>query len=140
MIRRPCMMPAWTRWPVTGLIPAAALLLSGCTSVTTHKPTGEEVTMSQEEFARYAEHVFRHHNQVMTELIESSLERAEQDPGEAKKLSKAESAMINVCEPLNEMVSETMSGESAGLKLKLKLADTVPACEKASQEVEELMP
>ena len=96
--------------------------------------------MSQEEFAQYAEHVFRHHNQVMTELIESSLERAEQDPGEAKKLSRAESAMINVCEPLNEMVSETMSGESAGLKLKLKLADTVPACEKASQEVEELMP
>jgi hypothetical protein len=133
------MMAAWPQWPVTGLI-AAATLLAGCTTVTTHKPSGEEVVMSQDEFAHYAEHVFRHHNKVMTELIESSLERAEQDPIEAHRLSKAESKMVNVCEPLNEMVSETMSGGSTGLKLKMKLVDAVPACEEASQAVEELIP
>lgn len=133
------MMPVRPHLPVTGLVTALSLL-SGCTTVTTHKASGEEVVMSQDEFAHYAEHVFRHHNQVMTELIESSLDRAEQDPGEAKKLATAESTMINVCEPLNEMVSETMSGGSTGLKLKMKLADAVPACEKASQAVEELIP
>jgi hypothetical protein len=133
------MTPAWPQWTATGLI-TAATLLSGCTTVTTHKPSGEEIVMSQEEFAQYAEHVFRHHNQVMTELIESSLERGEQDPGEAKKLSAAESNMVNVCEPLNEMVSETLSGENVGLKVKIKLADAVPACEEASQVVEELIP
>jgi hypothetical protein len=48
--------------------------------------------------------------------------------------------MVNVCEPLNEMVSETLSGGSTGLKLKMKLADAVPACEEASQAVEDLIP
>jgi len=130
------------RFSVTayGLWLAALTLLSGCTTVTTHKPSGEEVVMSQEEFAQYVEHVFRHHNQVMAELIETTLDRADQDPREALKLSTAENRMISDCEPLNELVSETLSGENVGLKLKMKLVDAVPACEEASQAVEELIP
>ncbi len=124
----------------SGLLASVIAALSGCSTVTTHKPSGEEIVMTHEDFARYTEQVFRHHNQVMTELIESSLERAEQDPGEAHKLSRAETRMVDVCEPLNEMVSETLSGENVGLKLKMKLADAVPACEEASQAVEELIP
>lgn len=123
-----------------GLWLTALAIVSGCTTITTHKPSGEEIVMSQEEFAQYVEHVFRHHNQVMAELIETSLERADQDPADAHKLTTAEHNMVNACEPLNEMVSETLSGENVGLKLQMKLVDAVPACEEASQAVEELMP
>ena len=96
--------------------------------------------MSKDQFAQYVEHVFRYHNQVMTELMESSEERVEQSPATASALKNAERSMISACEPLNEVVSETLSGENVGLKLKMQLSDAVPACEAASQAVEKLIP
>jgi hypothetical protein len=116
-----------------------ALALAGCT-ITTHKPGGKKMVMSQEEFADYVEHVFRYHNQVMNSLIESADERGEQDSAEARELSAAEAKMIEICQPLNEVVSESLSGKSVGLQTEMELADTVPACEEASQVVEELIP
>ncbi len=96
--------------------------------------------MTEEEFSHYVEHVFRYHNQVMSELMENSVERADQTTSEEVRLSTAEKKMVKACESLNEVVSESLSGENVGLQLKLDLVDAVPACEKASQEVEELMP
>jgi hypothetical protein len=116
-----------------------ALALAGC-MITTHWPSGKQMVMSQEEFAEYVEHVFRYHNQVMNSLIESAEERGEQDTAEAKALSEAEAKMIKICQPLNDVVSESLTGESIGLQTEMELADTVPACEEASQMVEELMP
>lgn len=115
-------------------------LLAACTTITTHKPSGEEIVMTQEEFARYVEHVFRFHNQVMGELIEVGDERKDEDTDEIARLEAAEKKMVRVCEPLNELVSETLSGENVGLQLKLDLIDAVPACEEASQTVEDLIP
>ena len=114
------------------------ILFLGCTSVKTRKPNGEEVVMSKDQFAQYVEHVFRYHNQVMTELMESSEEHHEQS--QVTALKNAERSMISACEPLNEVVSETLSGENVGLKLKMQLSDAVPACEAASQAVEKLIP
>jgi len=96
--------------------------------------------MTEEEFSKYVEHVFRYHNQVMSELMENSIDRAEQASAEERRLSTAEKNMVKACESLNEVVSETLSGENVGLQLKLDLVDAAPACEKASREVEELMP
>jgi L-lactate utilization protein LutC len=122
------------------LVGLPVLLLLGCVSVKTRKPNGEEVVMSKDQFAQYVEHVFRYHNQVMTELMESSEERLQQSPATASALKNAERSMISACEPLNEVVSETLSGENVGLKLKMQLSDAVPACEAASQAVEKLIP
>lgn len=122
------------------LMVLSVLFLSGCTSIKTRKASGEEVVMSKDQFAQYVEHVFRYHNQVMTELMESSEEEHPQSPASASALKNAERSMISACEPLNEVVSETLSGENVGLTLKMQLGDAVPACEAASQAVEKLIP
>jgi hypothetical protein len=114
-------------------------LLASCTTVTTRKSTGEEVTMTQEEFAKYVEHVFRYHNQVMAELIESASDRTEQSSRTFKELTFAEKHMVTVCEPLNEVVTETLSGQNIGLQLKMKLVEAAPACESATQIVDKLI-
>ena len=115
-------------------------LISGCMSITTHKKNGEEVVMSQKEFELYVEKVFRYHNQVMNELLESSEDVMEQHPMDAKKLKAAEKKMIESCHPLNEVVSESLAGGSASIQVKMELATTVPACEEATESVDQLMP
>jgi hypothetical protein len=113
--------------------------LTGCI-VTTQNPGHLRTVMTQEEFAAYVERVFRYHNQVMNSLIEAAEARSEQDSDEARELSAAETRMIRTCQPLNDVVSESLSGKSLGLQTELELADTVPACEEASQAVEDLIP
>jgi len=84
--------------------------------------------------------VFRHHNQVMAELMAASTDRIDQLAAESNELDKAEKDMVRACEPLNEMVTETLSGESLSLKLKMTLAEAVPTCDKATNRVEDLIP
>lgn len=96
--------------------------------------------MSQDEFEKYVENVFRYHNQVMNDLIETAADRVTQSPEESKKLDAAEARMILTCQVLNEIVTEAMSGENPGLKLKLDLIESVPDCEAASKTVDDLMP
>ena len=117
-----------------------AVLVAGCNTVTTHKPSGEEMVMTQEEFGQYVEHVFRYHNQVMSDLIESNDALTEQTPRERVDLKTAERSMVAACQPLNEVVSESLSGEKVGLTLQLDLIDAVPACEAASKRVEGMIP
>ncbi|MEN9681962.1 MAG: hypothetical protein RLZZ627_1855 [Pseudomonadota bacterium] len=95
--------------------------------------------MTQEEFAKYVEHVFRYHNQVMAELIESASDRTERSSRTFKDLTFAEKHMVTVCEPLNEVVTETLSGQNIGLQLKMKLVEAAPACESATQIVDKLI-
>lgn len=114
-------------------------LLAACTTVTTRKSTGEEITMTQEEFAKYVEHVFRYHNQVMAELIESASDQTDRSNKTYKDLTFAEKNMVTVCEPLNEVVTETLSGKNIGFQLKMKLVEAAPACESATQIVDKLI-
>ncbi|MFZ4653457.1 MAG: hypothetical protein D4R76_03610 [Methylococcus sp.] len=116
------------------------LVLNACNTVTTRKSTGEEVVMSQEEFSKYVEDVFRHHNQVMAELMAASTDRIDQPAAESKELEQAEKDMVRACEPLNEVVTETLSGETLSLKLKMTLSEAVPTCDKATNRVEDLVP
>lgn len=117
-----------------------ALSLLGCISITTHSADGKTLVMSQDEFAKYVEHVFRYHNQVMNDLIEAAEDRGEQDSDEAKALTAAEAKMVAICQPLNEVVAESLSGKSVGLKVEMELAEAVPKCEAASHVVDDLMP
>lgn len=114
--------------------------LWGCSGIHTHRPNGEEIVMSQDEFTKYAEDVFRHHNQVMAELIDADSDRSELDSDESKKLKTAEKQMVSSCQPLNDIVAEEMSGEQVGIDLKLDVIDAVPACEAATLHVEDLIP
>jgi len=114
-------------------------LLSSCSTVTTRKSTGEEITMTQEEFAKYVEHVFRYHNQIMAELIENASDQTERASRTYKDLTAAEKNMVTLCEPLNEVVTETLSGQNIGLQLKMKLVEAAPACESATQAVDKLI-
>ena len=134
--------PASQYTPVLRCLAIASLtaLLLACSSITTHKTTGEEVSMTQEEFEKYVEKVFRYHNQVMNDLIETATDRASQTVEESRKLDAAEARMVTMCRILNEIVAESMSGENPGFKLKLDLIDSVPACEAASKTVDDLIP
>ena len=120
----------------------AALMvqLTACSGIHTHKASGEEIVMTQEEFSQYVEHVFRYHNQVMAELMEAAVDRPELESNEASELNAAEKKMLSACEPLNEVVSESLSGETVGINLKLDLVDAAPDCENASKKVEDLIP
>lgn len=95
--------------------------------------------MTQEEFSKYVEHVFRYHNQIMAELIETAEDRTERSSKTFKDLTFAEKNMVTVCEPLNEVVTETLSGKNIGLQLKMKLVEAAPACESATQRVDKLI-
>ena len=95
--------------------------------------------MTQEEFSKYVEHVFRYHNQIMAELIETATERTEPTSRTYKDLTFAEKNMVTVCEPLNEVVTETLSGQNIGIHLKMKLVEAAPACESATQAVDKLI-
>ncbi|MGZ8218125.1 hypothetical protein [Methylomagnum sp.] len=114
-----------------------ALAFAGCVTVTTG---GKQRVMGHDEFAKYVERVFRYHNQVMNDLIEAEEAREAQDSDEAKALSTAEAQMIEICQPLNEVVAESLSGKSVGLKIEMALAESVPKCEEASHIVDDLMP
>ena len=122
------------------VLAAAALGLASCGTVTTHTASGKPLVMSQEDFAKYVERVFRYHNQVMNDLIESAKDPEELDPDESTALSAAEAKMVEVCHPLNEVVAESLSGSKVGLQTEMELVDSVPACEAATHAVEDLMP
>ncbi|WP_125468942.1 hypothetical protein [Methylomagnum ishizawai] len=115
---------------------ALAAALGGCATVATHGANGKPMTLSQEEFARYVERVFRHHNQVMNALIEAE----DAEDAEDGALAAAEARMTEACDPLNEVVSESLSGASADLQTQMALIDAVPACEAATRIVEGLLP
>lgn len=125
-----------TRTQRYALLVALAAALDGCAAIATHGVNGEPMTLSQEEFARYVERVFRHHNQVMNALIEAG---DTEDTGDGA-LPAAEARMTEACAPLNEVVSESLSGASADLQTQMALIDAVPACEAATRTVEGLLP
>lgn len=95
--------------------------------------------MSEEEFASYFEDAFRYHNQVMNELIEFASDLKDHSPRDTSRLPMAEKEMISACEPLNEAVTETLEGHDLSLKIKLRLADAVPECRRASEVVDQLI-
>lgn len=127
-----------TRIFLTAVICTTAISLTACQMVTTRK--SGTMLMSETEFKKYVEGVFRYHNRVMNDLIEASGDRTDLDPVKAEALSVAEEKMIDTCRPLNELVAESLSGKEVGLAIEMNLADTVPACEEASEAVEELIP
>jgi len=119
------------------LLIAIVLLGVACSQIHTKTPEGKPVVMDQEEFSAYVEHVFRHHNTVVNELLfatPSGLE-ASDDP-----VATAEVKMDRACQPLNDTVLASATGLSPDYWTKMKLADAVPECEAATRILEKLFP
>ncbi len=103
-------------------------------------PDGSIEYKSKEDFERYVEAVFRYHNRVENDLITATafMDETKLDPN--SPLVRAEETAAARCKPLNDIVSATIEGRELGFFLKLQLPEAVPACEKASQRLEALLP
>ena len=114
--------------------------LCACASVQVRYPDGSTEYKSKDEFAHYVEAVFRYHNRVVNDLITATafMEEIALDPN--SPLVRAEQAAAENCQPLNNAVSAKFEGRELGLFHKLQLPEAVPACEKASQHLEALLP
>jgi hypothetical protein len=117
------------------------IMLAACSYIHTTTPTGVPQDMTQQEFADYVERVFRHHNTVYNSLItELALENPDYNDTENAELHKAEKDMLTVCAPLNEVVSARAEGRQLDMASYMKLTSSVPACEAATERVEDLIP
>jgi hypothetical protein len=115
------------------------IVLAGCTAIKTRTPEGSDVTMNEKEFAAYVEHVFRHHNQVLNELITSEETAVGNGDVDADELEDAETDMIRTCDPLNEVAAAEAEQRHASFSTLMKLADVVPECESLTRELEALL-
>ncbi|MDF9392509.1 hypothetical protein ELQ36_08485 [Methylococcus capsulatus] len=95
--------------------------------------------MNEKEFATYVEHVFRHHNRVLNELITSENTAVANGDVDAGELEDAETDMIRTCDPLNEVVAAEAEQHHASFSTLMKLADVVPECESLTRELEALL-
>ena len=95
--------------------------------------------MNEAQFAAYVEHVFRHHNSVVNDLLFAGNSLETVDEHSQSALLRAEAKMDHACHPLNEAVSAQVSGQSPDFWTKLQLADAVPECELATRKVEKLL-
>ncbi len=93
--------------------------------------------MNEAEFASYVEHVFRHHNTVVNNLLFAA---SKGDDSRDSGLTQAEARMAHACLPLNEVASSTASGKTPDFWTRMRLGDAVPECEAATRKVEELLP
>lgn len=112
--------------------------LVGC-GVNTRTAEGMPVRMTKEEFADYVEQVFRHHNNVVNELILATSLSDDPELELPGGLLAAEKSMVAKCQPLNDMVSATIEGREMSTWSKLLLIDQVPSCAKWSHRVEGLI-
>ena len=118
------------------VLTAVALLLQGCATVTIRTAGGGEKTMTIEAFSKYTEAVFRRQNRASDQVI---MLAEEVDPPTYRKLTEAEKKMLEACRPLNEIAARQRDQESVGLKLKLEIAPTIDACDRAATRLETLL-
>jgi hypothetical protein len=118
----------------------ALVLLEGCATIIAHRPSGEAIEMTPEEYTRYVEQVFRQHSQVTGHLLRAAGNFSEEDIDDANQLTAAARKMIRVCEPFSEGVAERIVSQLSGANINRDLVDSVPACEEAAQQVEGLIP
>lgn len=114
----------------------APLLLGACANVDVHYPDGRVERMSRAQFKAYAEQVFRRQNRVVDGLIRADAESLEVDA----RLLHAEDAMEDACRPLIDLVSAKAEGRRMELADKLEIPRAAPACDRAVEQVEALLP
>ena len=119
---------------------ALPLLLSACSTVDVRYPDGHSERMSKAEFKAYAERVFRHQNHVVDRLIRADAAFEAQEVEPDARLLRAEEAMEDACRPLIKLVSAKAERRKLKLADKLEMPSAAPACARAVQELEALLP
>jgi hypothetical protein len=111
---------------------ASAALTACAGGVTTAE--GDRLGLRSDEFAAYAESVFRRQNVVLDALAFALDER----PGD-ERLLLAEERVLEACAGLNEIAVRRRAGEAVRPLSGLRAARRVPACESAASQAAELL-
>jgi hypothetical protein len=106
------------------------LLTAGCATVTT--AGGEDLRISSDRFAAYAERVFREQNRVASMLAFALVDVEDEDGPAARALSAAEDDLLDACAGLNEVAARRRDGERPGVLRGLRAARGAPDCERAT--------
>lgn len=118
------------------ILTTVALLLQGCATVTIRTDDGCEKTMTIEAFEQYTEAVFRRQNRASDQVI---MLAEEVDQATYQTFAEAEEMMLEACRSLNEIAARQRDQESVGLTLKLEIAPTIDACDRATTRLETLL-
>lgn len=113
--------------------------LTGCATVVMHTPSGQEIEMSPEEFKKYLEQVNSLNDQVTGALVRSMGECSDDEVEDPAQLMVAARRMVRVCEPFKQIISASLLTPLTGKEPNLDQVNSVPACQEASEEVQELM-
>lgn len=119
---------------------ALPILLAGCTRIEVRYADGHSESMSKAEFKAYAERVFRRQNRVVDRLIRADAGFDGDSIEPDARLLRAEEAMEDACRPLIDLVSAKAEGRKLKLADKLEMPSAAPACDRAVQDVEALLP
>lgn len=102
--------------------------LVACASV----PVGSQ----HDSFADYAEDVFKHQNQLISRLMMLS---DSEDPIEDEEFEAKEQAMHDACHLLNEYAEHEISGDEMSWRYKMKVQDSIKACDDSVRRLETLV-
>ena len=118
------------QWDKTCLwvLSAGLIQLSACASV----PTGSQ----RDSFAEYAEDVFRHQNQLISRLM---MLADSEEPIEDAEFEANEQAMHDACHLLNEYAEHEISGDDMSWRYKMKVQDSIKACDESVRTLESLV-
>lgn len=110
------------------------LLATGCATVTT--AGGEDLRISSDRFAMYAERVFREQNRVASMLAFALADAEDTDGPAPRALADAEDDLLDACAGLNEVAARRRDGERPGVLRGWRAAREAPGCERATAAAE----
>lgn len=110
------------------LIGAILLQMAACSSL----PTS---ATEYDNFAEYAESVFRHQNILISRIMMSDNEAIKNNTA----LENAEQTMNNACYLLNEYAERENSGESMSLLFKREVKASIENCDRQVQQLDAML-
>lgn len=136
----PC--PAGTRRRAGRAALALALIgttVAGCAHVLVQRPGEHPEFMGRDEFKRYTEKVFRHHNYVHSFMLMALPDLEASEPDQFRRLRVRERKMLAACDELNEAVVMQRKGERPGFFGRLLMPMRVTDCDRETRHSERLM-
>ena len=96
------------------------------------------VTALSADLRQRGEEVFRHHNQLVSELILFNAD-VELSDSELDSLELSEAKMIEACKPLNQLAAIVRDGGKTSLSKRASVPKAISRCEQQTQEMEHLL-
>jgi hypothetical protein len=115
------------------LLPIVSAGLASCAGTVT-TADGDRLALRSQEFAAYAQTVFRLQNAVLDALSFA----LDEDPGDERLLA-AEERVLDACAGLNDFAVRRRDGEAVRPLRGLRTARRVPECDAAAAQASELL-